>query len=200
MKISIGAGIGLLLAMGSASLAQAQDATWHEPVAAAPVAAAPVAEVPVSAPAKAAGAPLRQKQARGHRAGRALSAGPQESRYHDQIARHAAEQGIPVSLADAVVRIESRYNASVVHAGNYGLMQIRPQTARGIGFSGSPSALLDPDTNLRYGMKYLAMAYHDAHGDTCRTLMRYQSGIATTRMSGANRAYCAKALGIIASR
>ena len=31
-----------------------------------------------------------------------------------------------------------------------------------------------------------------AGGDTCRTIMKYQSGHMATRMSGANRTYCAK--------
>ena len=107
---------------------------------------------------------------------------------------------MPVELANAVVRIESGYTAHVVHSGNYGLMQIRLQTAHGMGFGGSVAALLDPDINLHFGMKYLAMAYRHAGGDTCRTVMGYQSGLATRHPSAANRAYCAKALRLMASR
>ncbi|RYE33897.1 MAG: lytic transglycosylase domain-containing protein [Hyphomicrobiales bacterium] len=108
------------------------------------------------------------------------------------VARHAAANGVPFSLADAIVRVESRYNPRAAHAGNFGLMQIRHQTARGMGYSGGAGGLLDAETNARYGMKYLAMAYKMAGGDTCRTIMKYQSGHMATRMSGANRTYCAK--------
>ncbi|HEY5798201.1 MAG TPA: transglycosylase SLT domain-containing protein [Bosea sp. (in: a-proteobacteria)] len=108
------------------------------------------------------------------------------------VARHAAANGVPFSLADAVVRIESRYNPRASHAGNYGLMQIRHQTARGMGYSGGAGGLLDAETNARYAMKYLALAYRAAGGDTCRTIMKYQSGHMAERMSGANRTYCAK--------
>lgn len=108
------------------------------------------------------------------------------------VARHAAANGVPFSLADAVVRIESRYNPRASHAGNLGLMQIRHQTARGIGYGGGAAGLLDAETNARYGMKYLAQAYKLAGGDTCRTVMKYQSGHMAVRMSGANRTYCAK--------
>lgn len=108
------------------------------------------------------------------------------------IARHAAANGVPFALADAVVRIESRYNPRAANAGNYGLMQIRHQTARGVGYSGGAAGLLDADTNARYAMKYLGQAYKLAGGDTCRTVMKYQSGHMATRMSGANRTYCAK--------
>jgi soluble lytic murein transglycosylase-like protein len=115
------------------------------------------------------------------------------------VARHAAANGVPFSLADAVVRIESRYNPRAANAGNYGLMQIRHQTARGMGYTGGVGGLLDPETNARYAMKYLAMAYRAAGGDTCRTVMKYQSGHMATRMSGANRTYCAKVRTMTAS-
>lgn len=108
------------------------------------------------------------------------------------VARHAAANGVPFSLADAIVRVESRYNPRAAHAGNYGLMQIRHQTARGMGYAGGAGGLLDPETNARYAMKYLALAYRAAGGDTCRTIMKYQSGHMAERMSGANRTYCAK--------
>lgn len=115
------------------------------------------------------------------------------------VARHAAANGVPFSLADAVVRIESRYNPRAANAGNYGLMQIRHQTARGVGYSGGAAGLLDAETNARYGMKYLAQAYRLAGGDTCRTVMMYQSGHMAKRMSGANRVYCSKVRTITAS-
>lgn len=115
------------------------------------------------------------------------------------VARHAAANGVPFSLADAVVRIESRYNPRASHAGNFGLMQIRHQTARGVGYSGSAAGLLDAETNARYAMKYLGEAYRLAGGDTCRTVMKYQSGHMATRMSGANRTYCAKVRSISGS-
>lgn len=115
------------------------------------------------------------------------------------VARHAAANGVPFSLADAIVRVESRYNPRASHAGNYGLMQIRHQTARGMGYSGGAGGLLDAETNARYGMKYLALAYRAAGGDTCRTIMKYQSGHMAQRMSGANRTYCAKVRTITAS-
>lgn len=108
------------------------------------------------------------------------------------VRRHAEANGVPFAIADAVVRVESRYNPRASNRGNYGLMQIRLQTARGIGYSGDASGLLNAETNARYGTKYLAQAYRMAGGDTCRTIMKYQSGHMATSMSGANRAYCSK--------
>lgn len=108
------------------------------------------------------------------------------------IAKHAAAHGVPAALADAVARIESRYNPRAAHAGNFGLMQIRLQTARGEGYGGSAQGLLDLETNANFGIKHLARAYRMADGDTCGTVMRYQGGLRATRMSGAARAYCAR--------
>ncbi|WP_199093495.1 transglycosylase SLT domain-containing protein [Bosea sp. ASV33] len=145
------------------------------------------------APAEASATKVSARSAKAEaRASRALAAPAGAEGIKAIVARHAAANGVPFSLADAIVRVESRYNPRAAHAGNFGLMQIRHQTARGMGYSGSASGLLDAETNARYGMKYLAMAYKMAGGDTCRTIMKYQSGHMTTHMSGANRTYCAK--------
>jgi hypothetical protein len=102
----------------------------------------------------------------------AVLAGP-----HDAlIAKHAAANGVPEELVRRVVRVESRGNAAAAHRGNYGLMQIRLATARGVGYSGEAEGLLDPDTNLTYAVKYLAGAYRAAGCDADRALSYYQRG------------------------
>ncbi len=114
--------------------------------------------------------------------------------------RHARENGIPVTLVEAVARVESRFNPAARNGPYTGLMQIHPRTAAGVGYRGSQSGLFDPDTNLRYGVRYLAQAYRLAGGDTCGTIMRYQSGHGAKRINAANLAYCAKVRQHIASR
>lgn len=116
------------------------------------------------------------------------------------VDREARANGIPVALARAVVRIESNWNARTTgRAGEVGLMQIKHQTARGVGYTGSRAALYEPATNIKFGMRYLAGAYRLAGGDTCGTVMRYQGGHGATRMSSAARAYCGKARTIMAA-
>ena len=185
---------------------------WNRPVLQATVQSAPepatTGSIAPSAPAAKTdlpGAAARKTDAPAE-TGKATKAAPalsfvpdQRGAYRDLIAKHAAANGIPFALADAVVRIESRYNPRVRNAGAVGLMQIKTQTARGLGYSGGADGLLHPETNLRWGMLYLAQAYRMSKGDTCATVMRYQSGHATTRMNGANRVYCAKARTIMAS-
>ncbi|WP_188311915.1 lytic transglycosylase domain-containing protein [Salinarimonas soli] len=121
----------------------------------------------------------------GHDLGRAAAMRP-------LIARHAAAHGLPPSLAEAVVRIESRYNPGARNGPNMGLTQINHRTARSLGYSGAPAGLLDPETNLRFGMKYLGEAYRLAGGDTCGTILRYQAGLRAERMTRAAQAYCGK--------
>ena len=114
------------------------------------------------------------------------------AKYDVLIARYAEENGVPLPLAHAVVRQESGYNAGARGRGTVGLMQIKPATARGIGYRGSSADLYDPETNLRWGMKYLGGAYRLGGGDTCATALRYQGGHRATRMTAASRRYCAE--------
>lgn len=106
------------------------------------------------------------------------------------IAAAADENDIPRELAYAVVRVESHYNPRARGAGVYGLSQIKPATARGLGFSGPAEALFDPETNLRYGMRYLKGAWEQGNGDVCQTAMKYKGGHRTTVMSKSASVYC----------
>lgn len=115
------------------------------------------------------------------------------SAYDGLISKYATEHGVPVALAHAVVRVESNYRPNARgRAGEIGLMQIKPATARMMGYSGSAKGLYDPATNLRYGMKYLAKARQLGGGDTCGTILRYNAGHAAKRMNRVSAAYCAK--------
>ena len=106
------------------------------------------------------------------------------------IVRHAEENGVPPALAFAVVRVESRYNPHARGGGAYGLSQIKPATARSLGFSGPANALYDADTNLTYGMKYLKGAWEKGDHDVCRTALKYKGGHRATRMTTATLRYC----------
>jgi soluble lytic murein transglycosylase-like protein len=111
----------------------------------------------------------------------AVSAAPEE--YASLIATHAAENGVPVELANAVIRYESNYNPRVTgRAGEIGLMQIKLETARGIGYRGSRKGLYDPATNIAWGMKYLGQAVRLSGGSQCGTLSRYNAGLFTRRL------------------
>jgi soluble lytic murein transglycosylase-like protein len=92
------------------------------------------------------------------------------------IARHAAANGVPESLVRRIIKRESGGRAHVVSKGNYGIMQIKPATARGLGYAGNASGLLDADTNMTYAVKYLANAYKVAGGNHDRAVALYAGG------------------------
>lgn len=130
---------------------------------------------------------------KGGAAAKAEPAVARRSPYDGIIAKHAARHGVPVALAHAVVTIESNYRANARgRAGEVGLMQIKPATARGMGYSGSAKALYDPETNIRYGMKYLAGAHKLGGGDVCGTILRYNAGHGAKRMNSVSAAYCSR--------
>jgi soluble lytic murein transglycosylase-like protein len=98
----------------------------------------------------------------------------------DNVSTMAASQagaaGLPASLVARVIRRESGGNPRAVHAGNYGLMQIRLSTARAMGYTGSAAGLLDPQTNMTYALRYLAGAYRAAGGNESRAIALYSRG------------------------
>lgn len=92
------------------------------------------------------------------------------------IDRHAAENGVPVTLVHRVVQRESNYNPAARNGPYWGLMQIHPRTAAGMGHRGPASELLDPDVNLRYAVRYLRGAWRVADGDEAAAVRWYASG------------------------
>jgi soluble lytic murein transglycosylase-like protein len=92
------------------------------------------------------------------------------------IAKYASLYDVPEHLVHHVVRRESNYNPAAVHRGNWGLMQIRYNTAKGMGYDGSPTGLLDAETNLKYAVKYLRGAWIVADKDAKRADWLYRTG------------------------
>ncbi|WP_394893539.1 lytic transglycosylase domain-containing protein [Mesorhizobium sp. AaZ16] len=113
--------------------------------------------------------------------------------YSAIIAQYAASYGVPVSLAHAVIQVESNYRPNARgSAGEIGLMQIKPSTARMMGYEGSTQGLFHPETNIKFGMKYLAKAQKLGGGTTCGTILKYNAGHAAKRMNPVSSAYCVK--------
>ena len=98
------------------------------------------------------------------------------SAFDGKIAELSKKHNVPERLIHRVIMRESRYNPAAVHAGNYGLMQIRLGTAKTMGYSGSAMGLCDAFTNLTYAVPYLANAYAVAGRDEDRAVRLYASG------------------------
>jgi soluble lytic murein transglycosylase-like protein len=113
--------------------------------------------------------------------------------YGSIVARYAESYGVPASLAHAVIRVESNYRVDALgSAGEIGLMQIKPATARMLGYSGSSKGLYNPETNIKFGIKYLSMAHKLGGGTTCGTILKYNAGHAAKRMNPVSARYCTK--------
>ena len=94
----------------------------------------------------------------------------------ERITHHAKLNEIPESLIHRVVLRESHYDPAARHGRYWGLMQISHATAKSMGYSGPPIGLLDPETNLKYAVAYLANAYRVAGGDEKRAQKLYERG------------------------
>jgi soluble lytic murein transglycosylase-like protein len=89
---------------------------------------------------------------------------------------YARAYEVPPDLVQRVVVRESRHVPTARNGPYYGLMQLLPDTARTMGYRGSPAGLLDAETNLKYGVKYLRGAWLVADGDRDEAVAWYARG------------------------
>jgi soluble lytic murein transglycosylase-like protein len=99
-----------------------------------------------------------------------------KSALDERIAHYAAVYKVPESLIRRSIRRESGYNPKARNGPYWGLMQIRADTARGMGYHGPARGLLDAETNLKYACAYLSNAYTVADGDAGRAIRLYAGG------------------------
>jgi soluble lytic murein transglycosylase-like protein len=115
---------------------------------------------------------------------------------NEEVARavevYAHSEGVPALLAVVLIQSESGYKTWASNKGAKGLMQIKLVTARQVGYEGDENGLLDPLTNLQFGMRHLGQIYRMAHRDACRTVAIYRSGNLQARPSATEMAVCAK--------
>jgi soluble lytic murein transglycosylase len=101
--------------------------------------------------------------------------------YEHIIRGHAANHDLDPALVAAVVYVESRFDPNARSAaGAIGLMQLLPDTAKGIalrtGGDGFVVAdLRDPEINVRYGTWYLDHL-RERYGDVDLALAAYHAG------------------------
>ena len=102
-------------------------------------------------------------------------------RYEAIVTAHAANYRLDPDLLAAVIYQESKFDASArSSSGAVGLMQLLPETAKGIalrtgGHAFEVSDLLDPELNVRYGSWYLRHLL-DKYGEEEAALAAYNAG------------------------
>ena len=102
-------------------------------------------------------------------------------RYEQIVRGHARNYRLDPALLAAVIYQESRFNAGAKSSsGAIGLMQLQPDTAKGIairtgGSRFQTSDLYNPEINIRYGSWYLRHLL-DKYGDEKTALAAYNAG------------------------
>ena len=92
------------------------------------------------------------------------------------IVKWARIHQIPESLLHRQIQRESGYNPGARNGPYYGLLQIMPQTAQTMGYRGPASGLLDAETNLEFGGRYLRGAWIVSGGNEDRAMMWFAKG------------------------
>lgn len=92
------------------------------------------------------------------------------------MAEYAQHYDIPEELVRRVAKRESTFNPKARNGPYWGLMQIRHDTAKGMGYKGGPGGLLDAETNLKYAVRYLRGAWLVAKGNLSIADKLYQRG------------------------
>ena len=102
--------------------------------------------------------------------------------YEHIVRAHARNYDLDPTLLAAVIYAESRFDPNVESAaGAVGLMQLLPETARGIALRTGGTRfvvadLRDPEINVRYGSWYLDHLRDHYDGDLRLTLAAYHAG------------------------
>ncbi len=92
------------------------------------------------------------------------------------INTYADRYAVPRALVQQVVVRESTHRPDARNGIYRGLMQLAPATARSMGYKGKNNGLLDAETNLRFGVKYLRGAWLISDGSYDQAIKHYSRG------------------------
>jgi len=91
---------------------------------------------------------------------------PKNIPYRNTVEKISCRSGIDPRLTEAIIQSESRNKRKTVKKErdgriSYGLMQIEMETARQMGFRGTPRKLMIPWINIFYGVRYLKTQFRN---------------------------------------
>ena len=96
------------------------------------------------------------------------------------IAKHGNAASLP--LVQAIIGVESGFkptayrNEPKINDASRGLMQVLYRTALGTGWVGTAQQLMDPETNIGVGVKYLSDLIRRKSGDILAAVSAYNNG------------------------
>lgn len=78
--------------------------------------------------------------------------------FQEFIEKYSAMFGVPQEWVYGVIQAESSGNPNAFNPNDpsYGLMGLTLPAARDMGYTGTSQGLFDPETNIKFGTKYLA--------------------------------------------
>ena len=105
-------------------------------------------------------------------------------KYEEQVNKYCADYNVESTLAQAVIREESKFNEQATsNSGALGLMQIMPDTgewiAQQLNEDYGDDYLYDVDRNIRYGVWYLSELMLEFSGNKVLVLAAYNAGRGT---------------------
>lgn len=106
--------------------------------------------------------------------------GSKINQWDQYINAASAKYGVPVPLIKGVMQQESGGNQYASSGKASGLMQLTPDTARGLGVTD----VWNPQQNIDGGVKYLAQQLKSFNGDTRLALAAYNAGPAAVKKYG----------------
>ena len=90
---------------------------------------------------------------------------------------------VPAWFALRIARVESNYNPRARGSqGEYGVFQVKCDTARVIGYDGPCGRLLDAETNIRVGLKHLELAIKRSKGNLKLAASKHNGGLGRTKL------------------
>lgn len=107
---------------------------------------------------------------------------------YDSIFKKAAKKyNVSESLLKGIAKAESNFNAKdVSSSGAMGVMQLMPETAKGLGVSNP----YDPEENIMGGAKCIAQKIKEFNGDIRLALAAYNAGSGAVKRNGGIPSYC----------
>lgn len=108
-------------------------------------------------------------------------------RYREQVEEYSARYRVDKFLAVSVMKVESNFTEGAISkSGAVGLMQIMPETAHWIAYNldeepPTLNQLHDCDTNIKYGIWYLAELEDEFFDNDILTLAAYNAGRGNVR-------------------
>ena len=109
------------------------------------------------------------------------------TKYDSYFKKAAAKYGVSESLLKAIAKAESNFNAkSVSSAGAMGVMQLMPDTAKGLGVTDP----YDPEQNIMGGAKCISQKLKEFNGNERMALAAYNAGSGAVRRYGGIPSYC----------